>query len=314
MTATFCRHFYWSDYNLWPEHLPQHTLVSLCGGDRLCPAEGIRQWLTDETDAQVLWEPHLRHAHVLIMPGYQRRVLRHWVVMAAEGERSAAWRLRSGAAAAAVVEEEEVVVAGAGAGAKAAAAPVVVAEAIGSDSSSSSSSSSVQGVEEEAEDGDASAHLVDALLLRLRREQARVAEREAANLATAQHLRSLAKTVGRRHTTLGHTYSGGSSSSSGSGDEGDDAGGLLAAGSLRRFGSRRLLSTAASAQQPPAAASSLKLAGAFSLRQRVGAGAAAAAGGRGALEVAGGGLGGAYRASIDLGALGGGYEWLSVAQ
>lgn len=52
-TATFCRNFYWSDYNLWPQHMPDRTLVVLSGGDVLCPSEEVKSWLEEETCARV---------------------------------------------------------------------------------------------------------------------------------------------------------------------------------------------------------------------------------------------------------------------
>ncbi|KAJ9508158.1 hypothetical protein QJQ45_021572, partial [Haematococcus lacustris] len=41
--ATFCRGFYWTDVNLWPEELPPRCLVVLAGRDELLHAEEVRQ-------------------------------------------------------------------------------------------------------------------------------------------------------------------------------------------------------------------------------------------------------------------------------
>ncbi|KAI8468988.1 MAG: hypothetical protein J3K34DRAFT_522470 [Monoraphidium minutum] len=90
MTATFCRRFFWSDYNLWPEYLPRHTLAVLGGKDRLCQAGDIRRWLEAETPARVMFEPEAVHAAMLMKPSYITEILIEWADMAAAGEADAA--------------------------------------------------------------------------------------------------------------------------------------------------------------------------------------------------------------------------------
>ncbi|KAI8467743.1 MAG: hypothetical protein J3K34DRAFT_523459 [Monoraphidium minutum] len=86
MTATFCRQFYWSDYNLWPEHLPSSALVSLSGRDPLCEAAAIRDWLAADTDVEVEYEPSACHAELLLAPARQAAVLARWAAMAAAAD------------------------------------------------------------------------------------------------------------------------------------------------------------------------------------------------------------------------------------
>ena len=52
-TPQIHRKFYWSEYNLWPQHLPARTLVVLAGSDVLCPANEVKAWLEEETSARV---------------------------------------------------------------------------------------------------------------------------------------------------------------------------------------------------------------------------------------------------------------------
>ncbi|GBF97461.1 hypothetical protein Rsub_10384 [Raphidocelis subcapitata] len=90
MTATFCRRFMWSDYNLWPEHLPANLLVMLSGQDLLSQADDILAWLTAETRARVLFDPEARHGCLLMRPDRQARVLAEWLDMAAGADARAA--------------------------------------------------------------------------------------------------------------------------------------------------------------------------------------------------------------------------------
>jgi hypothetical protein len=198
MTATFCRQFYWSDYNLWPEHLPQHTLVSLAGKDRLCPAENIKRWLADHTNAKVMWEPDMRHAGVLTRMDYQQVVLREWVALALAGERAEEIRQRGGdlggrdlaliaaAAPASAAAEEE------GVEEEDSAAELLPAAAAAAPAEPASPAAAT-----------GAALLVQQLLAELESDVARVDAQRAANVAAARRLLSLAGGVGRRHTAPG---------------------------------------------------------------------------------------------------------------
>jgi len=86
MTTTLCRKFLWSDYNLWPEHLPKHTLVLLGGNDRLLEAGDTFNWLKAETNARVMYDPEMRHGEMLRRPEYQTVVVDQWSRMAADCE------------------------------------------------------------------------------------------------------------------------------------------------------------------------------------------------------------------------------------
>jgi hypothetical protein len=79
----------WSDYNLWPEHVPDHTLVVLSGKDRLCQADAILEWLTNETDARVMYDADMRHAGLVVRPWMQEDILGRWRDMASEAEAGA---------------------------------------------------------------------------------------------------------------------------------------------------------------------------------------------------------------------------------
>ncbi|GBF97999.1 hypothetical protein Rsub_11110 [Raphidocelis subcapitata] len=192
MTATFCRRFFWSDYNLWAEHLPAHTLVCLSGEDRLCPASDVRRWLESETRARVLYEADAVHADMLMQPEAQQQLLQNWLGMVAECEGAAS----DGGVAAAVaaIEGEDLEAAAAAAGDDNGCVALIKAGVAGADWGQAKAEAGAR----EAAAGDAAA--VAALLEQLRDQRARLAEREAAHAAAAERLLALVGAVERRRT------------------------------------------------------------------------------------------------------------------
>jgi pimeloyl-ACP methyl ester carboxylesterase len=79
--AAFCRGFFWSDYNLWPEYIPDRALVALSGHDILTPNPEVRSWLEEETAARVVYCDGMRHAGFVLRPSYQDYLLQHWRVI-----------------------------------------------------------------------------------------------------------------------------------------------------------------------------------------------------------------------------------------
>jgi len=66
IAATFCRSFYWTDLNLWPEDMPPGSVVILSGNDELCPEAEVRQMLEMCGHIKVLSNPHLFHGAFLL--------------------------------------------------------------------------------------------------------------------------------------------------------------------------------------------------------------------------------------------------------
>jgi hypothetical protein len=61
--TSVCRNFFWSQLNLWPDQLPQHSLVVLSGRDDLVPVEATMTMLESERpDVEVLLHDTHKHA------------------------------------------------------------------------------------------------------------------------------------------------------------------------------------------------------------------------------------------------------------
>lgn len=63
--TSVCRNFYWSLLNLWPDQLPEHTLVVLSGRDELVPVAEVIRMLEEESSAHLLYHDHHCHAEFI---------------------------------------------------------------------------------------------------------------------------------------------------------------------------------------------------------------------------------------------------------
>lgn len=64
---TFCRRFHWAELMLWPEELPEKSVVILCGKDDLVPSEMVAAQLRESRHpAQVMYYDKLGHGGLLL--------------------------------------------------------------------------------------------------------------------------------------------------------------------------------------------------------------------------------------------------------
>jgi len=73
--ASVCRSFFWSLLNLWPDQLPDRTLVVLSGRDELVPVAEVIRMLEEESSAHVLYHDHHCHAEFIKDTAWQARVV-----------------------------------------------------------------------------------------------------------------------------------------------------------------------------------------------------------------------------------------------
>lgn len=78
MSETFCRRFFWSALTIWPQELPQNSLVVLSERDDLVASDVIQQLCSSANcPAKVLVRPGGLHGDVLLHPAWQRDVMDH---------------------------------------------------------------------------------------------------------------------------------------------------------------------------------------------------------------------------------------------
>lgn len=99
--AAVARNFFWSEYNMWPDTFPDHSLVVLSGQDDLVPARHVASMVLHETNARLMLIPDDKHAAFLFNLDWQEKVL------------AGVWSLIDGASAAAGGGGEEEEAAGA---------------------------------------------------------------------------------------------------------------------------------------------------------------------------------------------------------
>lgn len=72
----FCRKFDWTKLMLWPEELPERSVVALSGLDDLVPSSLVlRQLQVAGHPAKVLHHPEAGHGSILLMNDWQRALL-----------------------------------------------------------------------------------------------------------------------------------------------------------------------------------------------------------------------------------------------
>ena len=73
---TFCRHFLWHSLMLWPEDMPERTIIFLSGNDALVPAHLVVRHLEAATkSAAIRYYPNSRHGAYLLDKNYQACVV-----------------------------------------------------------------------------------------------------------------------------------------------------------------------------------------------------------------------------------------------
>jgi len=81
--ASVCRRFFWSQLNLWPDQLPDQTLVVLSGKDALVPVGStIRMLSAERPDIEVLLHEDHSHADFIKDLPWQDLVVRKVVEIA----------------------------------------------------------------------------------------------------------------------------------------------------------------------------------------------------------------------------------------
>ncbi|GLC43385.1 hypothetical protein PLESTF_000427800 [Pleodorina starrii] len=71
------RRFYWSLLNLWPDQLPDHTLVSLSAQDELVPVQEVLTMLQERPSTRVLLHDAHRHADFIKDLPWQATMVQH---------------------------------------------------------------------------------------------------------------------------------------------------------------------------------------------------------------------------------------------
>ncbi|KAG2439527.1 hypothetical protein HXX76_004880 [Chlamydomonas incerta] len=74
-SVSVSRRFYWSLLNLWPDQLPQHTLVAMGARDELVPVPEVLTMLEAHPDTRVLLHRHHRHADFIKDLRWQARMV-----------------------------------------------------------------------------------------------------------------------------------------------------------------------------------------------------------------------------------------------
>lgn len=75
MAETFCRRFYWSELTLWPQQLPERSLLVLSGKDDLVAAELVEKLCTAVGKGRLLCRRDGAHGDVLLRWQWQTAVL-----------------------------------------------------------------------------------------------------------------------------------------------------------------------------------------------------------------------------------------------
>lgn len=78
------RDFYWAENSLWPDQLPEHTLVVLAGQDTLLPGKGILSMLQQETNAHIIYHPDYAHGAFVWNQDWQHEVVQAVARLASE--------------------------------------------------------------------------------------------------------------------------------------------------------------------------------------------------------------------------------------
>ncbi|GFR43461.1 hypothetical protein Agub_g4544 [Astrephomene gubernaculifera] len=84
------RRFYWSLLNLWPDQLPQHTLVALSAQDELVPVQEVLTMLESRPATRVLLHPSHRHADFIKDLPWQARMVQEVAELVHEAAMGAA--------------------------------------------------------------------------------------------------------------------------------------------------------------------------------------------------------------------------------
>ncbi|KAG2445181.1 hypothetical protein HYH02_008649 [Chlamydomonas schloesseri] len=74
-SVSVSRRFYWSLLNLWPDQLPDHTLVAMGARDELVPVPEVLAMLEAHPDTRVLLHRHHRHADFIKDLRWQERMV-----------------------------------------------------------------------------------------------------------------------------------------------------------------------------------------------------------------------------------------------
>lgn len=104
-SASVCRRFFWSQLNLWPDQLPDQTLVVLSGKDSLVPVEStIKMLQIERPDVEVLLHHGHNHADFIKDLPWQDLVVRKLVnIVEAESHHAKMARREAGQQAAATM-------------------------------------------------------------------------------------------------------------------------------------------------------------------------------------------------------------------
>lgn len=75
---TFCRQFLWHELMLWPEDMPQRSVISCSANDDLVPSHLVGAHLkAAKSPAKFMLHPTAAHGGIFLDKGYQRRLISH---------------------------------------------------------------------------------------------------------------------------------------------------------------------------------------------------------------------------------------------
>jgi pimeloyl-ACP methyl ester carboxylesterase len=74
VSETFCRKFHWSELQIWPEDLPETSLICLSGKDTFLPATAARKQFEGRPGVTIMYHPDLGHGQMLLRTNWMSQI------------------------------------------------------------------------------------------------------------------------------------------------------------------------------------------------------------------------------------------------
>lgn len=76
IATSVCRQFRWTQLNLWPEEIPDKTILVLSEADMLVPVDDVKR-VFDKTHARLVVHPAHSHGSLIVDHQWQKTIIKH---------------------------------------------------------------------------------------------------------------------------------------------------------------------------------------------------------------------------------------------